>query len=338
MSNTDVCKNIAEIIRDYRSGEFGRYDSSHVEKWISQFDEDEQEIVLLETLKILKRNYITRENFSQFVDALIDSDSVYKSEKDIYWKNVSLLNIQKNGNSQNELNNVLAEKINSLYQVDNLIGKKSDEFIYLDDFIFSGNRLFTDMQDWIANYAPDECRVCIITIGWFVYGQWSTENKLKKIAKELNKNIKFVFVSFPEFRLENRLYRKDYSEVLWPTNQITSLAGYDDWFNAESFNPKYREKNSTKNEIFSSTRREQYEQIMFKYGLKIMGFSSQNSSVVKPLGYSTFRGFGFGAAVFSFRNCPNNNPLVFWWGDPEAASSHPFSKWYPLLQRKTYGS
>ncbi len=306
MSNVDVCNNIADIIKDYRDGEFGDYNSSHVEKWIAQFDADEQETVLLETLKILKRNYITRENFTQFVDVLIDSDSVYSNEKDTYWRSVSLLDIQKNGNSQDELNEVLAGSINSRYEVDDLIGKESDEFIYLDDFIFSGNRLFSDMQDWITKFAPDECRVCIITIGWFIYGQWSTENKLKKIAKESGKNIKFVFISFTEFRLENRLHRKDYSEVFWPTDSITSLADYDNWFEAESFDPKYRQVNGAKNKIFSSTRREEYERIIFKYGLKIMGFSSQNSKVVKPLGYSTFRGFGFGSTVFSFRNCPNN--------------------------------
>lgn len=121
------------------------------------------------------------------------------------------------------------------------------------------------------------------------------------------------------------------------TDSITNLDGYDNWLINEDFDPKYRQANGVKNKIFSNTRREAYERIMFKYGLKIMGFFSKNSGVVKPLGYSTFRGFGFGSTVFSFRNCPNNNPLVFWWGDPTASQSHPFSRWYPLLQRKAYG-
>ncbi|WP_369857674.1 hypothetical protein [Candidatus Thalassolituus haligoni] len=338
MPHVEECRKIAEIIDGYRDGEFGTYDSSHVERWIAQFDEDEQEIVLLETLKILKRNYITADDFTQFVNSLIDNDHVYSEEKDNYWRSVSLLDIQKNGSSQDELNDVLVKAINQRYSVGELIGKESDEFIYLDDFIFSGNRLRSDMQDWIIDIAPDECRVCVITIGWYTYGQWATKRMLKKIAEESGKNIKFVFLSYEEYRLENRLYRKDYSEVFWPTDSIANLDGYDNWFRNESFDPKYRQKNGVKNKIFSSPRREAYERIMFKYGLKIMGVSSQNSGVVKPLGYSTFRGFGFGSTVFSFRNCPNNNPLAFWWGDPTASPSHPFSKWYPLLQRKTYGS
>jgi len=337
MSNNKICQKIAMIINSYRDGEFGVYDCDHVERWVSQFEGDEQDVVLSETYKILKRNYITQDQFIDFVDTLIDSDSVYKGDQDNYWKSVSVLDIQKNGNSQTELNDIIKKLVFERYGVEDLVGKDSNEYIYIDDFIFSGNRLHTDMEDWIGSYAPDNCRVCIITIGWFSYGQWNTENRLKALATKHGKNIKFVFVSFEEFRLENRLYRKDYSEAFWPTNIITNVDGYEEWLEAENFIPKYRISNGIKNEVFSKSRREEYERIIFKYGLTIMGFSSQNSFVVKPLGYSTFRGFGFGSTVFSYRNCPNNNPLVFWWGDPSASSSHPFRKWYPLLQRKTYG-
>ncbi|TVU89675.1 phosphoribosyltransferase-like protein [Vreelandella titanicae] len=337
MPHMEACSKISEIIQGYRHNEFGVYDISHVERWVAQFNVDEQETVILETLKILKQNYITLDSFTQLVNIVIDSNQIYRGEKDNYWQTVSLLDIQKNGSSQDELNDILVKTISERYSVRDIVGRESDEFIYLDDFIFSGNRLLADMHDWIANFAPNGCRVCIITIGWFTYGQWRTKNKLKEIAKEFGKNINFMFASYSNFRLENRLYRKDFSEILWPTESITNLDGYGDWLRDEAFDPKYRQVNGVDNKIFSSLRREKYERIMFKYGLKIMGLSSQNSSVVKPLGYSTFRGFGFGSMVFSFRNCPNNNPLVFWWGDPNANPSHPFSKWYPLLQRKTYG-
>lgn len=338
MPNVEACEKISEIICGYRGGQFGAYDCSHVKRWVAQFEDGEQEVVLLETLRILKRNYITFADFNSFVNVLMSSESVSNGQGDAYWRSVSLLDIQKNGSSQKELNNILAKSLLERYGVVGGVAGRSCEFIYLDDFIFSGNRLRTDMQDWIINFAPAECRVCIITIGWFVYGQWSLEKKLKEVAAASGKSIKFVFFSYGRFRLENRLARKDYSEVFWPTESVANVDGYDAWLRYEGFEPKYRKVNGVKNDVFSSPRREEYERIVFKYGLKIMGFSAQNSGVVKPLGYSTFRGFGFGSTVFSFRNCPNNNPLVFWWGDPSAASSHPFSKWYPLLQRKTYAS
>ena len=338
MTDETLPQKIANIIGTYRNGEFGAYDHNHVLRWASQFEADEQNIVLEETHKILKRNFITKDKFFQFVDVLIDSDVVHVNDKDNYWKNASALNIQKNGNSQNEINEIFASKIFEQYGVTDLVGKQSTEYIYLDDFIFSGNRLYADMEDWIINESPEKCRVCIITIGWFIYGQWCTENKLKKLAEKTGKSIDFVFASYTEFRLENRLYRKDYSEVFWPTELVAELEGYPQFLARENFSPKYRVTNGVSNKVFSRSRREEYEKIIFKYGLKIMTFPSSNSPVVKPLGYSTYRGFGFGSTMFSFRNCPNNNPLVFWWGDPAADSSHPFSNWYPLLQRKTYGT
>lgn len=337
MDIKELCERISEVIIDYRNREFGVYDSLHVERWISQFEDDEKELVLLETLRILKRNYITIDKFISFVNALIESPGVYYGEKEKYWNTVCLLKIQKDGNSQTELNKILSETLLNKFGVDSSTNNTSDEFIYLDDFIFSGNRLFSDMKDWIATKAPMKCRVCVITIGWFTYGQWSTENRLKKEAIEHGKDIKFVFLSYQEYRLENRLNRKDYSEVFWPTKILLDLDAYTDWLQRENVTPIYREVNGAKNNVFTATRREEFEKIIFKYGLRIIAFSQKNSAVVKPLGYSTFRGFGFGSTVFSFRNCPNNNPLVFWWGDPSASPSHPFSKWYPLLQRKTYG-
>ncbi|WP_439331430.1 phosphoribosyltransferase-like protein [Pseudomonas aeruginosa] len=45
----------------------------------------------------------------------------------------------------------------------------------------------------------------------------------------------------------------------------------------------------------------------------------------RPLGNSVLETLGFGATFVSYRNCPNNAPLVFWVGDP----------WYPLFPRFT---
>lgn len=334
---SELCQKISEIIFDYRNKEFGAYDKNHVERWINQFEEHERELVLQETLRILKRNYITLEHFLKFVQSIITSPKVHCGNQEQYWKNVSLLSIQKDGNSQKELNKILTECLLNKFGVIPKNPIQNTEFIYLDDFIFSGNRLISDMKLWLANNAPIKCRVTIITIGWFNYGQWNTSQKLKKIAEELGKEIQFIFLAYENFKLENRLSRKDYSDVFWPTKKIIEINNYTSWLQKENFSPKYREVNGIKNEVFTSSRREDFETIVFKYGLKIISFSQNNSSVVKPLGYSTFNGFGFGSTVFSFRNCPNNNPLVFWWGDPNAHASHPFSKWYPLLQRKTYG-
>ena len=44
-----------------------------------------------------------------------------------------------------------------------------------------------------------------------------------------------------------------------------------------------------------------------------------------PLGYDVFKCVGFGSLLVTYRNCPNNCPLVLWAGAP----------WFPLFPRKT---
>jgi hypothetical protein len=70
--------------------------------------------------------------------------------------------------------------------------------------------------------------------------------------------------------------------------------------------------------------------------LRIRSFSQNPSPSLRPLGFGPF-GVGFGSLFVTYRNCPNNAPLALWWGDPDADPSHPFSKWRPLVPRKTYG-
>lgn len=337
MTNEELCRSIANIIANYRNDEFGIYDETHVQRWIEQFDVDEREIVLKETNRILKRNFISKYSFEQLAESIISSESVYGDDKDLYWNNVSVLNIQRKGNSQQELNDIFCAKLSEHYDIDTIVNRDSTEYLYIDDFIFSGNRIFTDLNFWLREKMPTNCKISIVTIGWYLYGQYSLNKRLTKLIADLGLDIKIVFKSYKDHRLENRLYRKNFSEVFWPTSTVEELPEVIEYLDKNSFTPQYRSVTGLRNNVFSRPRREEYERIMVKYGLKILSFSSQNSSVVKPLGYHNFNEFGFGSTIFSFRNCPNNNPLVFWWGDPTAPTWHPFSKWYPLMQRNTYG-
>jgi hypothetical protein len=336
MTNDDLCQSIAGVISGYRNNEFGVYDEHHVKRWIDQFSLDERSIVLQETNRILKKNFITKKLFDEFIESAISSSKIYGKNKDEFWKNVSILEIQKNGDSQKELNELFCEQLNKEYKVLTPINKVSNDFIYLDDFIFSGNRLYSDLASWLRDEAPTKCSITIITIGWYVYGQYNTENRLKKLLQSIDKNIVIKFRSLKSHRFENRLSGINRSEVFWPTSCITDVVEIKNYLEDKEFTPKFRVPNGIKNRVFSRSRREEYEKIILKYGIKILSFPRKTNKMVKPLGYHFFNEIGFGSTMFSFRNCPNNNPLVFWWGDPNAPASHPFRKWYPLMQRNAY--
>ena len=54
-------QGIAEIIGNYRLGELPQpLDSNHVDRWVRQFSEESQEVILIETLHILREWYFTK--------------------------------------------------------------------------------------------------------------------------------------------------------------------------------------------------------------------------------------------------------------------------------------
>ncbi|HGE5977020.1 TPA: hypothetical protein ACGGSC_001704 [Vibrio cholerae] len=333
----DLISSISSIIVDYADGEFGRLDEAHVRRWIEQFDEADREIVLAETNRILKRTYITKEEFSKFISSLITSPKFSTENQADFWSNVSLCDVQLNGKSQTELVSLVREHVQNNYGFQPKVNSQSEHYIYLDDFLFSGNRLVSDLRQWIINVAPQNCHMSVVLMGWYQSGIWYVQRELPKLAEAHGKKITFKYWSIEAFRLENRLSYKDTSHVFWPEEAVMEIPEAREYIAGQKREPTFRVKNDLKNKVFSIERRTQYELAITKAGLKILGYCQSPNEVVKPLGYNRFDGFGFGSTVFSFRNCPNNNPLAFWWGDPNYPSTHPFGKWYPLLQRKTYG-
>lgn len=128
--------------------------------------------------------------------------------------------------------------------------------------------------------------------------------------------------------------------MLWPTREVlgnSTISTYASEIESAGQKLNYRDDSTHLSRFFTSqNNRKILEKEFLLAGLKIRTYSSNPSRALKPLGFSPFEGFGFGAMVFTYRNCPNNCPLALWWGNPKAEKTHPFSKWYPLMERKTY--
>jgi hypothetical protein len=154
--------------------------------------------------------------------------------------------------------------------------------------------------------------------------------RLKKAATECGKNI--TIHVWRSVTLENRMKYKNNADVLWPTSLPEEAKEYT----IGKFPFVARAIGGT-NKIFSGeANRSALEQALVRAGMRIRGFSQNPTSALRPLGFGPF-GVGFGSTIVTYRNCPNNTPLAFWWGDPNAGAGHPFSKWRPLVPRKTYG-
>lgn len=326
---------ISQIIQDYRFGEIAIPNAAHVDRWINQFDDAAQLGVLFETKRILDRTYITRENFLDFLTRTLHDDTIAGNNPNEFWKSVNFLRVQRNGNSQNDILTLL----NGLLLTEFGYGlaecaQQSNHFVYLDDIIFTGSRVKNDLTQWILNEAPSNAIVYILAIANYT-GSYYQINRIRQASIQSNKNINIRLV--PLIELENRLTHKDNSDVLWPTY----MPPYQDVQDYASSTPNFRFAPRQpvvpfNDVIFSSENsRVNFEHHMLSAGVRIRGYCNNPGDTIRPLGFGSF-GFGFGATVITYRNCPNNTPLAFWWGDPQAHFGSPLRRWYPLLPRKVY--
>lgn len=319
-------QSIVDIAGCYRQGELGfQFDTNHVQRWVNQFDQNIQKILLDELAYVLNQTYISRKKMKAFLlsffNALQTDDSKCEA-----WKNIHLLNIQGRGNSQQEMlelfNEVLYEECNGEVSVQDCKSLDAKAYVYLDDFIFTGLRLRTDLENWVVNQAPNDISLYVFTYGTYA-GSWSNKNSLEQTIEQTGKNINLQFINKVNF--ENRRTYSSTSDVLWPSrtpndNQVQCFE------NQLTRAPHKRQPIPLTNSIFSSgAGRELLEQQFLIKGVDIINRSRNFGAAHKPLGFLGFDSFGFGAMHLTYRNCPNNTPLALWASEP----------WYPLFPRKT---
>jgi hypothetical protein len=337
VERTALLNSLAKTIADYRAGDLAPPSPDHIERWVRQFEGGVQTPLLRELDYVLKKTYFARASVREFLDGLVEENKLAGSSPCEFWQGASLLEIQQNGYSQTEMLELFEE---SLQQYCGLplaaCTGASGHYIYLDDVLFSGNRIGNDLSAWIMTDAPQKAEVDVVVIATYKLGEWQCHERLKKDAKNAGKEIRFRFWRAESY--ENRRKYRDSSEVLWPVRlpEDAQLKAYMAEEEAFPFEPRMTGGRLEHNIFSSEESRQLLERELLLAGVQIRALSQNPSRAVRPLGFSNF-GLGFGSMIVTFRNCPNNCPLALWWGDPDASPSSPLSKWYPLFQRKTYG-
>jgi len=332
----DLLASIAATISDYRSGEIDQPTPGHVDRWIRQFDEDAQVPLLREIDHVFKETYFSKADVIRFFTHQINHKKLAGDEPCDFWRAAHFFDIQQHGHSQTEIRGLFGEALKEQCDLEiDSCGLADGAFVYLDDVLFSGRRIGTDLSSWVENEAPEKTTVHILVIATHRLGEWQCTENLKKIAAEAGKELDFH--CWAAIRFENRRRYRHTSEVLWPA-EIPENAALQTYIAEEKnfpFEPR-QQGGRLEHAIFSSEEdRQLLERELLLAGMRIRSFSRNPSRALRPLGFSAF-GLGFGSMIVTFRNCPNNTPLALWWGDSDASPGHPFRKWYPLLPRKTY--
>jgi hypothetical protein len=324
--------SIAKTIGDYREGELPRPTPDHVERWIEQFDADVQVPLLGELDHVFGSTYMSREKVADVFAGFLHSPKVAGRDPKSYWTDANFLNIQAKGKSQRTLLRLFDECLSREFglRVEEC-GREGGSFVYLDDVLFSGSRVGTDLSAWIAELAPAEATVQVIVVAAHTLGIWQTEERLKQVAADAGKKVVLAISSAESF--ENRLKYKDESAVLWPTAlpddpQVRAYAEAEEKF---PFQPR-KPGGKIGQPIFSSEDgRQLLERELLRAGVHIRDVCKSPATFMRPLGFSDFA-LGFGSMIVTYRNCPNNCPLALWWGKPDAAEGTALD-WYPLVAR-----
>lgn len=325
MATLEECINdIAVLTRDYE-GEYPKMDPHRrVSQWINQFPKAKQIDILVELHNVLSKTYFSKEKVLTYLSNIIFSNKITGGSPSVFWKAANFIRTQGGGNSLKELlallNTLFIQHFG--YSVDDC-GSTSGPYIYIDDFIFSGGRVKADVESWITDHAPQKATLLVICIAVHRYGLYSIWTKpsstLKSAIKNSGKEINILFKGL--FQIENTYMYKDVSDVLRPTAIPSELTDHP--FIHSLIKSKYgldlRQPGSIGQlKIFSSEKgRSLLEKEFLIKGIEIKySLCTLLPPQMKPLGNTWFDNFGFGSLFLTYRNCPNNCPLVFWVNEP----------------------
>jgi hypothetical protein len=337
-----LLKSIATIIADYRHGEIPTIDESHVDRWVSQFDrfdfDGNAQIVILEQMRrILQSYYISRNIAQNFITRVLTSEKLFGVNPAVILRNVKFLQIQTKGSSQNDLLDLCEQVFQSVYGFGlKDCGSSPVTYIYLDDCLYTGNRVWRDIEAWISN----AIRGTTLHLIFFASHTAGLEYSRKRIeAKAQGQGVTVKFWQL--HKLHNSRWKPSQFDCFW-TRETSGDPLIDKYVQEvndcrqnpnKTFPPLFRPNNMPmQDDIFSSSAaRGIIEYAFLKAGAYIVSLPKNPNPSMRPLGYDYKQSLGFGAILVTYRNIANNCPLALWWGDPD--KPYPIDAWYPLFPR-----
>lgn len=314
-------KILSDLTADYRRPP----SPEHIVNWISQFDDHVRLSILRELTHVLNKTYFSLARVKKFLTVLSRSKKLGGNDLDKFWRNINFLNQQGGGGSQKEMLALFSQVLNSEFGFNiSETGKSSSTFAYVDDAMFTGGRVRTDLTKWIVNDAPNTAIVHVVVIALHSGAHYFVS---KQVEKEISKSGKDIQVHWWRLEaFEDRKYYTSNSDVLRPVSCPDDIL-VDEYVKGLKYPVDWRKAGSVgKLNLFSSDEgRQVLEQEFLKAGAKIRKMCPHLGVYQRPLGNMVLETLGFGSLIVTFRNCPNNAPLALWAGDP----------WIPLFPRTT---
>lgn len=338
-----IISSIFSTLKDYREEEqFGNITIQKISSWINQFPQRERMPILMELDNIFKKRYFSKKRIKKFLENTIDTltnDLKFASTQD-FLKNSTFLDLQADGKSQKVMLSLLDDILKDKYKISleqcGSITKKYS--IYIDDILCTGLTLITDLKKWSENYflpgktnkeAIADKSTNLILMYVFIH-QKNYYKKKREMKFKISNEIANNHIMYMVLEIENETTESSKIDLILPieNNQSRSILEYKNSIielvdnhtkQYKSVSPEefFRPQNLPKKEEFfsSPSNRIILENSFLNMGIGILSNSQVTNKNIRALGYSipSFKNFGFGALCFTWRNIPNNAPLVFWY-------------------------
>ncbi|WP_284942362.1 hypothetical protein [Enterobacter sp. MEB024] len=332
LTDENAIDKIVEKLSDYRYPPAKGMSSEHVSKWIKQFSVDDRRFILDETLYLLRAGYLSEDLYKALLKAMARNEKNTK-----FFRYAGFLDIQKKGNSQKELLHSLYEMVNVKFSI---VTNSSTEdevnnfkrFVYIDDTSFSGEKVIKSITDFVMSFDLRNIKINVYLFSSHTLSDYNIKRRLDEVFN--GRNILIYVQNGGLRKVENRKSQSAKSGVFWP--KIESVDVPEVFDELDVYKGIYRKGYFTTDSFRNQASRDRFESILTKVGFDILQNRKTPSEVLKPLGFSTFDGLGFGGTTFTYRNCPNNVPLAFWWGAYEPTGHAALDCWYPLMRRNGY--
>lgn len=343
-----LIEQIYDKIKDFRKDEGVQITREGIREWAEQFGDD-AEFMLSETDNILEKTYLNKEDAIYLLRNSIKEQLHRHKYTDIvtYLHDVSYLRLQPKGKSQNVLVDMVEDIIRTDYglNVEDFEDYPKKLFIYFDDVLATGRTILDDLTNWLN----DDDRInklnnhtIKLEVNLFVehrFGHYMVLFRMENITcRGLNSDNIHIWRYYEvsnHLKLPYYMGNQALNAVAIPIKETLSPEAIMYWENLEAKNhPEYAfrpEGRPPKEEYFTSAEnRIRFERILVDKGLYIINqIQGEVKGNIRPLGftYPSYQTLGTGTLFFTWRNAPNNSPLVFWWDVP----GH---NWKPLFPAK----
>lgn len=342
-----LIEKVYDKIKDFRKDEGVHITPEGIRDWALQFGDDAA-FMLAETDNILNQTYLTKEEAIELFRNYIKEHLERYHYPDIvsYLKDVSFLRLQLTGKSQDVIVDMVEEIIWNDYgeKVTDYADCPKKLYVYFDDVLVTGGTLIRDLSKWINSdkrLALLNERKIFLEIDLIVEHRFGLEITRYRLGKYVcpglnisNINVRHYYEVENHLKLPYAYGNQQLNAVAIPVKDSLSIEAINYWENLKAnkhadyaFRPECR---PTEEKFFTSPEnRTKFEKVLVEKGLYIINQIQNAKENVRPLGfiYSSYKTMGVGTLFFTWRNVPNNAPLVFWW---EVAGHN----WKPLFHVK----